>query len=382
MGLLSELRRREVWEKWGDLLPLEYFNTKEEKELRGALERIHQTGTSKPCKVVPNAWLPKKLQPPQPSLELSLQKVESEVITRGTSSFLNQLERRLERLGPGELLDASDPVIDGAQQWLQDVHSRNVLTPTNGNGHSPIISSKDLLREKEWEEKGTVPTYLHQGLDHYLGGGVGPGQLCVLQAAPKRGKTSLLLTIAYRAARAGKRTLFISCENFLDQLGERLHQLHQAARVGRRHRLPQFALLYRNKITISEIQAYVRDTGPYDILIVDYADRMGSSKEDDWTWKTQDIYYGLRDETAKPYNLVCWTATQEHVGASWQKSSSRQGTFGSQTKLQICDLHLGWNLQPRLNEGTFTVLGRRGRGKEGGEFKSFFNSDTAQLKDK
>ncbi len=324
-----------MWERWGELLPLEYFDTPEDKAMRGALEQIHVTGTSKQGAVVPNSWLPGKLLPPSPSLELSLQKVESEVTVRGATSLLCQLDRRLSRLGPGERLEASDPAIAGAAEWFQDVSSRNGngVSPT-GSVLSPTISSKELINGKEWEARGTTPTYLHKGMDEYLGGGIGQGQLCVLQAAPKRGKTSLLLTIAYRAAKAGKKVLFVSCENYRDQSGERLSQIHRTHRIHRRNKIPLFTYIYHWRVTVSNIQHYVRQHGPFDILVIDYDEKMGSSCENDWTWRTREIYDGLRDGTARPNNLVCWTASQEHEGPSWQRSSTRHGTFGSKTKIQ------------------------------------------------
>jgi hypothetical protein len=314
-----------------------------------------------------------KLDAPLP-LDASLEKVEDAVIVRGVTSHLEQLDQLIDHRGrQGERMKAADVL--GAQQWIESV---SVQGNGQANGRYSPVSAKELIDGKEWEQRESIPTYLHEGLDRHLGGGVGRGQLCVLQAPAKRGKTSFLLSIAYRAAEKGRSVLFVSCENYLDQIGERLAQIHN---VGGCKRVPNFHVVYHHLVTVRDIHHYVEKCMPLDLLIVDYEGKMGSSAGDDWTWRTQELYTGLRDGTAGKYDLACWTATQEHEPGDWQRSSTRLGTFGSKTKIQLCDLFIGAFVRPKMNSVTWTVLGRRGKGREGGEFRSFFNPDTAELRD-
>ena len=377
--LLAELRRREVWERWGEFLPVQAFDSEDARDIRGAIDSLHRGNTKA---VLPNTWITSarrvsheqvKLDAPLP-LSTSLEKVEDTVIVRGVTSHLDQLEQLIgHRRQQGERMTAADT--HGACQWLESV---SVQGNGQGNGHCSLLSAKELINGREWENKETFPTYLHAGLDEYLGGGIGRGELGVIQSPAKRGKTSFLLTLSYRAALDGKRVLYISCENYRGQIGERLSQIHG---VGRSERLPDFYFGYHYLVRIADIHHYVEEAMPLDLLVVDYEGKMGSSAGDDWTWRTQELYTGLRDGTAGKYDLACWTATQEHEPTDWQRSSTRTGTFGSKTKIQLCDLFLGAFVRPKMNSVTWTVLGRRGQGREGGEFRSYFNPDTAELRD-
>lgn len=370
--VLSELRHRDVWERWGEFLQPTFFPSKDAQKTRRLIEKYHKAGgtTTLPAKWFNDAHFNEPMPVPQ-----ALSKVESIVVETGLTSTLEQVDRLRER---GEILSGED--LHGVFTWLDGVRER-----TNGNARSfrtsySPLTAKEVVEAKEWESRGKIPTYLHKDLDTYLGGGIGRGQLCVLQAPFKKGKTTFLLTIAYRAAAAGNRTLFLSCENYLDQIGERLSQIHTLSK--RKALPPKLFIHFHPRLTVRDVQKYL-ESGKYDFVIVDYEGKMESTKgvENDFTWKTTEIYNGLRD-LANEHDLVMWTATQEHDGPSWQASSSRGGTWGSKTKGQLCDLLLGCFVAPQLNRVTFTVLGRRGMGREGGEFTGFFNPDTAELKER
>lgn len=367
--ILSELLHRDVWERWGEYLDPRAFISKDAQKTRRLIEKYHKAGgtVTLPPKWFNGAELNEPLPVPQ-----SQSKIESVVVETGLTSTLEQLDRLREG---GEILEAEH--LHGVFQFMDGIRDR-----TNGNARSTAsyspLTAREVVEAKEWESRGKIPTYLHKDLDEYLGGGIGRGQLCVLQAPFKKGKTTFLLTIAYRAAAAGNRTLFLSCENYLDQIGERLSQIHATHR--RKDLPPKLFVHYHPRLTVRDVRKYL-ETNQYDFVIVDYEGKMESSVENDWTWKTTEIYNGLRD-LANEHNLVMWTATQEHEGPSWQASSTRGGTWGSKTKGQLCDLLLGCFVTPQLNRVTFTVLGRRGMGREGGEVTGYFNPDTAEVRER
>lgn len=371
-SLLSELLRKTTWERWGQHIK---FESKDARRVQRVIKILQEDSGRE---VLPVSQIRRydesfgtlQLESPLPP-QASAKKVEEVIIDLGVTRHLQQLDARRER---GEHLQGDD--MRHLLDWLGSLEEGSRGAPSEKN-HTPL-SLKELLNEKSWETRGTIPTFLHKGLDEYLGGGIGRGQLAVLQAPYKKGKTTFLLTIAYRAAVRNFTTLYLSCEPYLDQIGERLSQIHA---LSRRSKPPAKLLVdYCGSLGLRDVRKYLRGR-KVDFLIVDYAEKMQASVENDFTWKTTEIYTGLRN-LANEFNLVCWTVAQEHDQPEWARESSRTGTFGSRTKGHLADLILGVYVSPRMNQAVFTVLGRRGRGKEGGKFSSRFDLDTAELKEK
>lgn len=364
--VLSLLRCRETWSRWGQAVRLK---SKEGRAVKEVIDRLHE---SQSRSVLPLAWIGRgigeavKLDDPLPA-RASIERLESILVT---SSVYESLERILKKREQGEYLSLED---------LRDLDTQKLLqhqVKRNGSDPYSMHSVDELVEGRAWETRGEIPTFLHPELDEYLGGGIGKGQLAVLQAPAKKGKTTFLLLVAFRAARRGLRTLFLSCENYKDQLGERLSQIREAER-GKRLPSKHLFLQYHPRLSVRDVERYVQGRD-CDMLIVDYEGKMSASIDFDWTWRTTEIYNGMRD-LADRENLVLWTATQEHDSPGFKRESSRLGTFGSKTKIQLCDLFLGLYSEPRMNRATLTVLGRRGRGREGGSFRCRWNPDTAEL---
>jgi archaellum biogenesis ATPase FlaH len=362
--ILSELRHRDTWKRWGDTFNEEFFQSEGGREVRRGIELMHRNGSGV---VISVNRITGRLDDPLPP-SVGIDKLERVAVTTGFKQQMEWLDKRLER---GEWLSFDD--LSDLKGWIKGMDPGRGA----GNNHS-LLSAQELVDTKSWEARGRIPTFLNGGLDTYLGGGIGRGQLCVLQAPFKMGKSTLLMQIAYRAAAKKYHTLFLSCENYLDQMGERLSQIH---RLFKRKRLPpQLKLQYHGHLSLEDVHAYVDEMGKVDFLIIDYFGKM-DSKNSDWTERTTEIFNGLRDDIANKNDLVCWTATQEHDSPSWMKSSQRYATWGSKTQGQLADLLLGVNINQQMNTARFTVHGRRGQGKVRGEFDSYFNTDTGELRD-
>jgi len=76
---------------------------------------------------------------------------------------------------------------------------------------SLLAAHRKLMEERIKGTSPRIPTGFRE-LDNYLAGGFQRQDFIVIGARPSIGKTSLALTLSYNAARAGKKTLFISVE--------------------------------------------------------------------------------------------------------------------------------------------------------------------------
>jgi archaellum biogenesis ATPase FlaH len=88
-----------------------------------------------------------------------------------------------------------------------------------------ILDLKNLAsrhKESKKEEKIKVVPTGFSVLDSYLNGGFRPGDLVLVGARPSVGKSSFALSVAYNAAKAGKKVLFFSIEMTSLDLYERL----------------------------------------------------------------------------------------------------------------------------------------------------------------
>jgi hypothetical protein len=372
--LLSELTRRTTWLKYQEFLKEKYFKTPEARKLRRVLARLHKQGDKE---VLPRIWIKKalggdpKLEDPMPE-KMSCDFVVRTLLNSRTLHWHERLQDMVE----------SEVEIDLTPMRLDLVqYERDLNGMGEKNGAGPLRAF-DVIQKKDWKKSPRTPTFLHAGLDEYLDGGVGPGQLCVLQAPPKNGKSSFLYTIAYRAAREGMYTYIFSCENYEDQVGERLEQIHKS-NGGTQRNFPKDRLMmdYRFSPCLSDLEHQLNQIPRLDMLVLDYADNMRATRTDgpDFVWTIDELYDGIR-HLARERNAVAWTATQERDPVNpWVKKSTRKGTYGSDKKIQKCDFFLGVQAHPLDNTATLTVLGRRGRGKVGEDFECFFDQDTCEL---
>jgi hypothetical protein len=82
-----------------------------------------------------------------------------------------------------------------------------------GKTHGRVAGLRESALPGETDDRQRVcPLGLAPELDAMLGGGIGSGELCVLLAPPKRGKTTYLCTIGARAAAKGRGVLHITLE--------------------------------------------------------------------------------------------------------------------------------------------------------------------------
>jgi replicative DNA helicase len=187
----------------------------------------------------------------------------------------------------------------------------------------------------------TVPTGLVH-LDRALRGGLGRGELGVILAPPKRGKTTLLINFGFGALLAlwGYNVVYYTCEMSQDKIGRRFDDRIAGGRVGWKYTNPKKyieLLKQRTKAFVngrlfvkgystrrasvstlrSHLSILAANSFRPDLVIVDYADilkpdrRLGEMRHEQ-----AGIYEDLR-ALAQEFDCALWTASQTNrQGAS------------------------------------------------------------------
>lgn len=109
----------------------------------------------------------------------------------------------------GECQTWGSVVEEGAKTGLQVKMTPAVLTESQIA--QPITHSTNSGSAQFW------PTTIDE-FDRVLGGGIVPGAAILLSGEPGVGKSTLLLEVAARAARSGKRVLYVSAEESVGQV--------------------------------------------------------------------------------------------------------------------------------------------------------------------
>ncbi len=117
----------------------------------------------------------------------------------------------------------------GCNAWNSFVEYKAPAGPKGNSGVSRRGRGEGLrqavpITEVEMQDVARVPLGIGE-FDRVLGGGVVPGGLVLIGGEPGVGKSTLLLTAAYRLAQAGQRTLYVSAEESAVQTKMRAERL-------------------------------------------------------------------------------------------------------------------------------------------------------------
>ena len=174
-----------------------------------------------------------------------------------------------------------------------------------------LSDSVDRVKEHLSEDHlvtAKIPTLI-MGMDRILRGGVGPGELHVVFAPTKRGKSILLNNLAFACALKGKKATYISLEMNDVQVATRTHmrlsglndtdllQFERKWMRSFRRLLSTGGDIYykrfpTGRLSLTELERFLDklwkvERFSTDLLIVDYLDLMKKDREYDDTWKGQ-----------------------------------------------------------------------------------------------
>lgn len=168
------------------------------------------------------------------------------------------------------------------------------------------------------------------GLDALFGGGPGPGELALCIAPYQGGKTAFLVNLGAVAALAARRVLHLSMELSLDMTmmrydmrisGASMKKLNRRKIGEARRRVAQAggALIIRDcaheRVTPSRVEGIIDRDGPFDLVVLDYADLMRADRIGEHRLDSTEVYADLR-RIANARGVPIWTASQATRSAS------------------------------------------------------------------
>ena len=141
-----------------------------------------------------------------------------------------------------------------------------VFKVRQGQRNERLLSIKAVVRDvaKHYEdiEAGRIPAAISTGysdIDHYMTGWR-RGELTLIAARPGIGKTSLLLALALKSAKAGYGTLFCSGEMSTEQLVKRMIQSAGVENFPGSHTKPDWDGIYSEIAAVEGLPLWIDDT--------------------------------------------------------------------------------------------------------------------------
>lgn len=242
----------------------------------------------------------------------------------------------------------------------------------------------DLLKEHNVFSK--VPTLLPT-LDYKLNGGPGRGEVCIVAAPPKYGKSIIMTNIGANAVYQGEPVLYVSNElkqlDLLVRFAARFTGLTQDEVLKMNPRVLEHIkqdIIGKNKLrlkyfppqslSIEGLRAFIGYLGSVhkfrpSVLIIDYPDRMLLPKGE-----TYEALGKLYDDIAKlsyDFKTVTWVASHLNRAQYRVDEASADGVTGSWLKFGNADLLILLcqnKAEKEKNEMRLSVIGAR-RGGDG-----------------
>jgi len=235
---------------------------------------------------------------------------------------------------------------------------------SNGKAHGSIKSIREPLPVPEHGGE-RLPTGLHVGLDTEIGGGLRRGELAVIVAPSKHGKTTSLLRTACHLARSKKRVVYLSFEIYLEQIVQRVTQL-----VGGKRHLPSTlfaAWLPAARFDVESVIGLADEVGSIDCLMIDYIELLRLDSFD-MVNSVGEALLKLRNY-ARERDAVVWTASQSDEPRPGQAYLTRDEIYGSRRKIHHADLVIGTLSNPARRQLSYSIWGSR-HGQMGARYLS------------
>ena len=224
-----------------------------------------------------------------------------------------------------------------------------------------LSDSLDIVKDYLNEENNNVNRIatLISGMDRILRGGVRAGEVNLVLAPTKRGKSILLNNFAYAAAMQAKKATYISLEMSNQANAVRSHmrlsgmsdnELMQREPKWRRafnRLMSRGGDVYYKQFPTKQLNVKMLDTFldklqrvegySTDLLIVDYLDLMKPRRNYDSPWVGQgEIIEDLRGMIGDR-GMACWTATQGQKDSGSKNMLGEQDVIGSSLKAFTTD---------------------------------------------
>lgn len=261
-----------------------------------------------------------------------------------------------------ELIDLQSTGQLTEERWTEV--SRNVLSTANGDGPTDFFPQLDsrISRRAQKERYYRHPFFFIEPLDEVVRG-IGPGNLGMVLAPYKRGKSLMLLHMALAFTIQHLNVLYITmedpqqeCEDRLDamitalpikELADRPRLLKQ--RYTQVHRLARNRLKMVDKtatgVSVTEVEriiAQLRDRGFLtQALFLDYDEEITPAKRrDERRLEFIQIYQDLR-RLAADYQMIVWTASQTAANTVQLKYITGEKSAEDKSKIRRVGMAIG-----------------------------------------
>lgn len=220
------------------------------------------------------------------------------------------------------------------------------------------LSSIEDRTSVSFTDETKVPTLIPP-LDVALQGGLGSGELGIIMAGPKVGKSMMLINLGFAAAVVGVRVLHITLELSAKQTLKRYDSIFtgipinslKASKQQIIEKLQEFKK-FQDLILVqqfptkgctpadieSSVQYVTQQKGKVGLVIVDYGDLVKApQRRDQVRFELEDIFLSLRN-IAGTQKVAVWTATQTNRIAVGKTDVDERHLAEAFSKAMICDL--------------------------------------------
>ncbi len=289
-----------------------------------------------------------------------------------SQAIRNALRQSEYQLESGEIDGIARLVSDAAK--LGDAPGTNIYNYLDG-----IRSRAERYSKNGHAENGRLPTGFYT-LDEKMNGGLGVGELGVVVALPKTGKTSTLVNIGSSVLKKNKSVAYFTLELSKDVIASRfdtllfgmnLQKIKKKVKtfynsmmdlkksVSSRLHIIEFPT---NSMTVSKMEATLAKIGPVDVVIVDYGQLIrSSSKDTEMRHQLSHTYQELRRVAGEMKTRV-WTAHQANRPGWGSKTLQSNNVAEDFNIVGIADFLMSFNQteqEKRSNQARLYIMGSR-----------------------
>jgi replicative DNA helicase len=280
---------------------------------------------------------------------------DKEIVIKEVQNFCKQAEFLIKV--SGSVNDIVNGNYDKIYTDMQELFSKDFSQTYLGLDYFSGIAKRYLNNGEDSSRLNLVPTGLE--LDQHWGGGLGGKEIGLVIGPTGRGKTAMLLNLAYTAIASGKNTLYVSCELSEAVLAKRMDSIAMSSLRALEEFMPadliyslkelqkkaQSKLIIKDypagELTVEKLHSYIKTMEAhgikFDMVIVDYLGEMRYPKGEKEYQQLKTLMTQLRGLAYK-LEVPIWTAHQTTRG-SHDKMLLRHSDISDSFKIMhVCDI--------------------------------------------
>lgn len=343
-----------------DVLDFDYFDNAELKVVIRFVINYYKKYFTIPTKTVLADWL--EDFDDEDEQTLVLKKIEEilEIFDGERSDFEYIKDKTIKFVEKQEVIKSVQKMLDGVDSSEYNFDKfRHEIALTGGIGKGGDVGSEyvETLDRRYFDnERDPIPTF-SKVLDKYFDGGLGAGELGVIQAPTNIGKSFALIYMTAKAMTLRKNVLYLSLEMEEDYVNKRVDARLCDIKLGeqkenieaiREEIIKYKGLLYTKRLSedgtsSNTIRAFLKkletkkEFSP-DLIVLDYADLMTSNlKAESNHLSVSQTYKEIR-AIAHDFGIPIWTAGQVDTEGSKLDFIENNNASGAKGKINHVDV--------------------------------------------